>query len=180
MAQNFWTNPNVEPKRGFKFLVRLAEMDGGATWYASKADKPKFSVSETPHKYINHTFYYPGKVEWETVTITLVDPAEPDAAENTMKLLADAGYDVPKNAEDFNTIISKKSGVGALGKVTVEQIGSTSSDKLETWELHNAWLQAVNFSSLDYESEELSTIELTIRFDWASFKGKNRGYFTNG
>ncbi len=41
MAQNFWTNPNVEPKRGFKFLVRLAEMDGGATWYASKADKPK-------------------------------------------------------------------------------------------------------------------------------------------
>ncbi len=174
MTTNFWTNPNVEPKRGFKFKVTLADMADGATWYASKADKPKFTIQNTQHRYINHTFNYPGRLEWETVTITLVDPATPDAAAETMSILKKAGYNIPANATDFSTIISKQEAVSALGTVTIEQIGNTGSDVLESWTLNNAWVEAISFSSLDYETEELSTIEMTIRYDWASF-ANNQG-----
>ena len=183
---NFWTNPNVEPKRGFKFVVTMTggptnPIEDGASWYASKADKPRFTIQNTQHRYINHTFNYPGRLEWETVSITLVDPATPDAAANIMGILKAAGYNIPANATDFSTIISKKEAVGALGTITVEQIGDTRNDVLETWTLNNAWVEAINFSSLDYETEELSTIEMTIRYDWASFKN-NQGatYFQQG
>ena len=112
---NFWTNPkSQEPKRAYRFIVDIATgLEGetvygsNATWYASKADKPKFSVTETAHKYINHTFHYPGRVEWETVTITLVDPVDPDAAAATAKLLQASGYKIPGNeaaAEAITTI----------------------------------------------------------------------------
>ena len=98
-----------------------------------------------------------------------------------MGILKAAGYNIPANATDFSTIISKKEAVGALGTITVEQIGDTRNDVLETWTLNNAWVEAINFSSLDYETEELSTIEMTIRYDWASFKN-NQGvtYFQQG
>ena len=33
--------------------------------------KPTFSVTQSQHKFLNHTFYYPGKVgEWNTVTVS--------------------------------------------------------------------------------------------------------------
>ena len=54
----FWTNAGAasarDPKRSFRFLVTLGNMTGGAQWYAKKATKPSFTVTETVHKYLNH------------------------------------------------------------------------------------------------------------------------------
>ena len=175
VATNFWTSPNKDPKRAYRFIVDLASGAGvtgfvnGASWYASKADKPKFSVTETAHKYINHTFHYPGRVEWENVTITLVDPAEPSAAAATAEILAKSGYQIPGSAAaaEVATTINKKDATNALGNVTITQIGEDPTVELEKWTLMNAWIQQANFSQLDYESDELSTIELVLRYDWA-------------
>ena len=46
----------------------------------------------------------------------------------------------------------------------------TEDDILEKWILNNAWVESVNFSDLDYENDDLSTIEMTIRFDWAELE----------
>ena len=71
-----------DPKRRFRFTVEFtginAAQGGSFLWYAKTAAKPSFTVSSTEHKYLNHTYYYPGSVSWAEVTITLVDPAEPD------------------------------------------------------------------------------------------------------
>ena len=48
------------------------------------------------NKYINHTFHYPGRVEWENVTITIVDPVDPNAASSAAQLLK-IGYHIPGN-----------------------------------------------------------------------------------
>tara|TARA_B100000676_G_C17795505_1_gene689349 strand:+ start:44 stop:625 length:582 start_codon:yes stop_codon:yes gene_type:complete len=178
VATNFWTSPNKDPKRAYRFIVDLASGEGvtgfvnGATWYASKADKPKFSVTETAHKYINHTFHYPGRVEWENVTITLVDPTEPSAAAATAEILEKSGYQIPGSAAaaEATTTINKSDATNALGNVTITQIGENPTDELEKWTLRNAWIQQANFSQLDYESDELSTIELVIRYDWAELQ----------
>jgi hypothetical protein len=191
VATNFWTNPGQDPKRNYRFLVDIAtglegeEVYGSnATWYASKADKPKFSVTETPHKFINHTFHYPGRVEWETLTITLVDPVDPNAAAATAKLLERSGYLIPANAAAAAqpTTINKSDAIKAMGTVTITQIGENSQGgtsptgprAVEKWVLRNAWIQAANFSMLDYESDELSTIELTLRYDWAELTVENQ------
>ena len=41
---------------------------------------------------------------------------------------------------------------------------------LEKWTLRNAWVQKITPSELDYENEELSTIEIVLVYDWAELK----------
>jgi len=170
---NFWTSPNRDPKRAYRFLVNLAAFDGGATWYAKSATKPKFNVSNAEHKYINHTFNYPGRVTWEPITITIVDPVDPNAARQAAELLQASGYYIPANENTKTTTINKKDATEALKRVEITQIGEDNTDILEKWVLNNAWVESVNFSDLDYESDDLSTIELTIRYDWAELETRD-------
>jgi hypothetical protein len=74
-----------DPKRKFRFRVEFGGIQGGATggqtlWYAKTATKPSFQINSAEHKYLNHTFYYPGSVTWQEVTVTMVDPTDPDMA----------------------------------------------------------------------------------------------------
>ena len=73
-----------DPKRKFRFYVEfqgIAAPVGGATlWYAKAVAKPSFAIEKTEHAYLNHTFKYPGKVTWDDLDVTLVDPVDPDVA----------------------------------------------------------------------------------------------------
>ena len=70
---NFWANAESLPKRGFRFLVQMQIGGKDLTFMAKSVDRPSYTVSSTPHKFFNHTFHYPGRVEWNTITLTLVD-----------------------------------------------------------------------------------------------------------
>ena len=65
-----------DPKRKHRFTVEFqginASQGGALLWYAKTATKPGFSVNAAEHKYLGHTFYYPGNVTWDQVTIALV------------------------------------------------------------------------------------------------------------
>ena len=41
-------------------------------------------------------------------------------------------------------------------------------DFLERWELKNCWIKSINFGQLDYSSDELINIEITVSFDYCS------------
>ena len=174
----FWTDKTLEPKRKYRFIVRFSGFDGGLTFAAKKVTKPKMSVTKTEHKYVNHTFKFPGRVTWGDVEITLVDPANPDVAKGLTSIIEASGYIIPKTPSDLTTI-SKASAVTMLGSVTIEQWGDNhpgnfSSDglpegpdgRLETWRLKNAWISDIDFGDLDYDSDDLSEIKMTLTYDW--------------
>jgi hypothetical protein len=167
---NFWTTPGEDPKRSYRFLVTFPNMPNGATWYAKKCSKPSMTINEASHKYINHTFYYPGRVEWDKVSVTLVDPVSPDAANNLTALLEAAGYVIPADFTDTTTM-SKAAATAMLGEIKIRQLGSAAGgsqpNALETWTLKNAWITSVKFGELDYESDDLTNIEIELRYDWA-------------
>ncbi len=172
----FWTGaPTNDPKRGFRFKVRMGT--AGVLWYAKKADKPTLSFGETEHHYLNHKYYWPGKAEWNEVTITLVDPVEPDLAGELVSALADMGYRIPAGTtdEEFRTP-SKKDAVstwgggtdGAQDDIQIIQIDA-EGNALETWTLKHAWIKEVTFGDLDYGSEDLTEVTIKFRYDWATF-----------
>ena len=39
---------------------------------------------------------------------------------------------------------------------------------LDTWELINPFIKSIKYGDLDYSSEDLRTVDLTIRYDWAT------------
>ena len=66
----FWTKNHSEdatlrdPKRKFRFIVNFDGISGenATAWYAKAASKPSFQIGAAEHKYLNHTFFYPGSV----------------------------------------------------------------------------------------------------------------------
>lgn len=72
----FWSDNQVEPKRKFKFLLTI---DGATqdetipSFVVKKVTKPSFKISESSHQFLGNKFYFPGKLEWNEIDITLID-----------------------------------------------------------------------------------------------------------
>ena len=183
-AKGFWGGQGgaiVDPKRSFRWLVSFgnnAQLQNGQSavglqeWYAKSANKPSFSIGETPHQFINHTFYYPGRVEWQTIDITLVDPSFPnDASQALMKALNNSGYFSPTDVRSASNTIMKAEAVAAMGgQLKLKQLGANANDVVETWTLINPWIKDVNFGDLDYSTEDMVNITLTVRYDYATLE----------
>tara|TARA_Y100001937_G_scaffold92017_1_gene124549 strand:- start:2839 stop:3429 length:591 start_codon:yes stop_codon:yes gene_type:complete len=166
-----------DPKRNFRFKVEFQGIQGAQgpmLWYAKTATKPSFAISAAEHKYLNHTFYYPGSVTWNDVTITMVDPSDPDMASTLAAIVQDGGYKPPNDPTDLQSI-SKASAVASLGAVTISQLDSDGNE-LETWTLWNAFIIDVKFGdSLAYGDENLTELSVTLKYDWARINVTNNG-----
>ena len=79
----FWADAVTEPKRAYRWVMNFRGID---QWVMKKVTKPNFTVSEAEHSFLNYKFFYPGRVEWNDITCTLVDPISPDASATLMKL----------------------------------------------------------------------------------------------
>lgn len=168
MAQ-FWNTPDAasEPKRNFRFKVTISGFPD-VQIYAKKVSKPSFTIQETSHKFMNHTFYYPGRTEWNTVTMSIVDTFDSDNAKMLMEIVKDSGYNLPKNEADARTTMSKAKSVQRMGRIEIQTLNAEGEAK-ETWLLNNAWIKDVKFGELDYESDDLTQIDIEIRYDNAEF-----------
>ena len=181
MANSFWTSANVEPKRKYRFTVEITgTKQTGVLWFAKGINKPEISVESTEHKYLNHSFHFPGTVSWNEVSVTLVDPASPDAAQITAQMLTESGYQGPGQLKGSQPKTnSKKKSVGAVGDVVITAIDSDGTP-IETWTLKNAFIVKVAYGELAYGDEELSEITLDFKYDWAELKIREReAYWKN-
>ena len=169
-ADNFadTTKELKDPKRNFRFLVSFGTFggeDGGKLWMAKSAGKPSFAIASAEHKFLNHTFYYPGSVTWQDVEIVLVDPSNPDMAATLSSMVNMAGYNGPTTLGTYTTI-SKQFAARAIGDVSVMQLDA-HGNPIETWTLYNPWIADLKYGSLDYTSDDLSDITVTLKYDWA-------------
>ena len=158
-----------DPKRKFRFTVEFqgiqAAQGGAILWYAKTAAKPSFQVAEATHKFLNHTFYYPGSVTWQDISITLVDPVDPDMAATLSDIVVQSGYTPPTDANSLSTM-SKAKAAGALGTVIITQIDSDGKP-LETWTLWNSWIKEVKYGDLGYDGDDLTEMTVALKYDWA-------------
>ena len=192
----FWNEAQLEPKRKFKFLMQIDGAGGGLPEYiVKKATKPSFSITEAKHQFLGHSFYFPGKLEWKEVDITVVDAGgfdevdkdagagtdnasttvQNDSTKSIMQLLNDFGYQHPVATATAVTLggnpktFSKYGGTASLGNVTFKALDSNGV-VVEQWSLKNAWIKEVNFGDGDYSSDDVVDITLKLRYDWAEYQ----------
>ena len=176
---NFWLNPTFEPKRQFRFLVEVSLEGQDLTFLAKSVSRPSYSINENPHTFFNHTFYYPGRVTWETVDITLVDPVQPNGAQLLYEYLGRIGVQVPVSFDAaVGTTITKDSATSGVGDIKIQEIATLPDNNTSIvegeWKLINAFFTSVNFGDHSYDSEDMVEISLTVRYDWAEYSLQNR------
>ena len=125
----FWTSVAEgakDPKRNFRFKVIFNNLISDMVWFAKSVDKPNFSVQESSHKFLNHTYYFPARVEWQEITMKFVDPVTAvgeDFGTGTVAklnaLFIEAGYVIPKDPSQAASLEtqSKSKSRDALGPI---------------------------------------------------------------
>ena len=171
----FWTDQKggIEPKRAFRWILSIPAGGGTAndtlpSWIVKSVERPTISIAESEHAFLNHTFYYPGRVTYSEVSFVLVDPIDLDAAWRVLKLIEESGYTIP-TATNVSTsagrsTISKKESVEALVQMQLTQVAADGTS-LEKWTFINPWIKEVSFSDLSYEDDALTDISVQVRFD---------------
>ena len=181
----FWNDATVEPKRAFRYFFSLesnADPTSKIETYAIKSvKKPSFTVSEVPHQYVAHTFYYPGRVTWNPIDITFVDPVIPDQSAVITNMFVRGGYSVPKQEAESRGSFSKGKYVDSVGTPKIQQIDADGAI-IETWTLNNAFITTIDYGQLDYSSEDLVILSVTLRYDFATFETRTgpASLLTNG
>lgn len=183
-STNYSADPTLsEPKRNYRFKVEFQGINspqGGAMlWYAKSADKPSYTMDGVAeHKFLNHTFKFPGTIKWSDVTVSLVDPGEPDMMATFSDIMQTSGYLPPANSNSLESMTKAKAAY-ALGAVYVSQLDGDGRE-IETWNLWNAFIKEVKPGKLDYGSTELTTLDITLTYDWATLNTKEGSVATNG
>ena len=101
----------------------------------------------------------------------LVDPIDPVMSLPMFQIIEDAGYKIPSGwndqNQDWRKSLSKKSFSNKLGNIQIKVIDSEGKE-VEIWTLHQSWVKTIDYSDVDYASEDLMEIKVTLSYDWAS------------
>ena len=161
----FWSDATgQDPKRQYRWIMRIASIPA---YVIKKVSKPSFAVTEVEHKYLNHTYYYPGRVTWNSVSLTLADPINPDVANTLTNIVKNSGY-IPALTEADVTTMSKQAAVNSLGnQIEIVQLDADGNE-IEVWKLINPWIKDIKYGDLDYEVDQMTDIILELRYDWAT------------
>ena len=177
----FWTAVETEPKRSFRYLFYMQGRGTGVQPYAVQSvKKPSFTIDgQVQAKYIQHTFKYPGRVMWQDVTVTIIDPrgagpfGNDDAAKTLDIILRDSGYRPPESDNQVTRAsISKSKAVGAMGTPFLDEIDA-EGNPISKWTLKNPYLANVDYGQLSYNEDSLVTYTLTISYDYAVYQALN-------
>lgn len=174
---SFWTQSKIEPKRKFRWLLYFA---GAPQFIIKSVTKPSFNVGSSEHNFLQHKFNFPGRVTWQDISITLVDPVNPDATRSIYEIIRRAGYALPTEVlsdDAGKRTISKKAMVENLGNfVRIDQIGAEGAGKIiESWRIFNPQITSVGFDGLDYGTDESLNISVGLKYDWAELNPEEVG-----
>ena len=179
----FWNQPTIEPKRKFRFVVKI----GNETLHNVKSvDKPTFTVDTKSYTLLNHKFKFPGIPNWEPVSITLVDMqigGKGDAESLLNSMIEQSGYAIPTsnkaltatekasmNQKSFSTAFGGggASTGGFGGTVDIIQLNADGKP-IDHWKLHGPIIKSISFGDLSYESDDLVEYKIDIEYDFATY-----------
>ena len=148
----FYTN--FEPKMKNRYVM---EIDTIPSYLVKAMNRPTIQFETISLDHINVKRKLQGKADWQDITITLYDPIVPSAAQKVMDWIRQ-GHESITGRRGYADFYKKDIDFYMLGPV---------GDKIEQWKLKGAFIQQANFGELDFSSNEVATIELTLSYDYA-------------
>jgi hypothetical protein len=155
------------PKLQFRFRVNFLNFGVSSssglnlTKQVVDCSRPNVQFQEITLPVYNSTLYLAGKHQWQTMTVNIRD----DASGSVSKAV---GEQLQKQL-DFVEQASAATGQDYKFQTNIEILdggnGTSAPVVLETWEVYGCFLQTANYNTLNYGTNEVVTIALTIRFD---------------
>ena len=142
-----------EPKRVNRFFAEFSDELGIEVWQIQKFKRPQMNINSVEIDYLNHKNYVAGKYEWQSMSVTFLDPIGPSTSQQLMEwvrlhaesLTGRMGY-----AAGYKKNILLKS----LDPVGIE---------VEKWFIEQAMITSIDFGENTYDDDSLTEITLEIQ-----------------
>ena len=143
-----------EPKLSNRFIMNI---EGIPAFLVKTTGRPNITLNEVALDHINVKRYVKGKAEWQQLTVTLYDPIVPSGAQSVMEWVR-LHHESVTGRDGYSDFYKKDITFNVLGPV---------GDKVEEWTLKGAFITTANWNGLDYASNEVVDINLTMQYDYA-------------
>ena len=124
---------------------------------ASKSGRPSFEFKEIQAEHITETIFFPGKVSWKPISISLFDVRKEKhpILEWVKKMYNSENGEFRPSLEGFKIEQAFLTLYDGVGK------------EIEKWVMENIWCQVIEMGELDYSSNDVVYCNLTLRYDRA-------------
>ncbi len=157
-------------KRKFRWLFSIQPYVGAEVSMLppSKSARPNVSFKEYQAEHMHETIYFPGKVEWQNVELSLYDIKCTDSPiYDWMKLIYDPDPAANNNKGFYGPSLAVDPGGIQYKTTAAVTLYNGCGVALEQWIYQNAFPAKIDWGDLDMTSNELTTVDLTLRFDRA-------------
>lgn len=165
----FWSDIKASPKLSFRWYASFGIQPYSINTYCLRSfQKPSFDIAQSEYIWLNDINYKPGLLSWNPIEITISDLETKDD-NNTYKLyniLKESGYQDRLDNRPRGAFEKKQFSTALGGQITFTQIDA-DGDPIEEWVLINPFITNVIFGQGNYGAEEIMTISLNIRYDYA-------------
>ena len=143
-----------DPKVKNRFIMYI---EGIPAYLIRAAARPTITFEEIVLDHINTKRYVKGKGAWEPLEITLYDPIVPSGAQAVMEWVRLHKESVT-GRDGYSDFYKKDVTFNVLGPV---------GDKVEEWTLKGTWIKEATFGDLDWSTNDVVGISLTLKYDYA-------------
>lgn len=148
---------DIEPKRQNRWVVEFPADLEFAEWMVQTANRPTVNVSEVEIPFMNSSTYVAGRSTWDAISMQFIDPIGPSASQKVMQWIRQC---IEHSTGRMGYAINYKKNIVLK---MLDPLGET----VEKWLLQGAFVTSANFGSLDYSSDALATVDITLRYDRA-------------
>ena len=145
-----------EPLRKNRWVVRFPADIGISEWMLTSTSRPSININETEIPFINTSTWVAGRYTWDAVQMTLrsfLGASTDQALMEWVRLCAES--------------VTGRMGYAAGYKRDLElEMLDPTGVCIQKWILKNAWISKSNFGDLNYTSDDLADVTITIRVDY--------------
>lgn len=145
------------PMLQFRYQVTTSKLPG-AQFYAKSAAEPTAQGSPVTVEYINSYFKVKGKLRWDSISLSCYQFENITTQELWAYLQQHQAVD---SATDTYAPVYKHD-------MQLVQL-SPAETPIGTWKLVGAFFETVNWGSRDRGTDDVTTCEITISYDYALF-----------
>ena len=143
-----------EPKMKARYIMYV---EGIPSMLLKKAARPKISFEDVVLDHINVKRKIKGKGDWKDITVELYDPIVPSGAQAVMEWVR-LSHESVTGRNGYADFYKKDIKINMLGPV---------GDIVEEWTLKGTYIKEADFGEVDWTSNDVAGIALTLRYDYA-------------
>lgn len=162
-----------EPNVSFRYMLTSEKLKTTDIGFLCKAiSLPSIDQGEVVIDYVNTDFKVKGKSRWQDVTLSIYDAIGLEGKNNPQGQKQIHNWLLNHHNSQYGKddwAFPEGTAVGSPGYKDVFYIHVLQPDgsKSYNWELHGAFMSAINFGNMDWAAEDAVIAEITIKYDWA-------------